>query len=62
MADSPKESCLSCVFYFNATDGNGYCRRYPPTVLQRDGEVSLSVPVSGWEWCGEYRKKTEKGV
>lgn len=37
------------------------CRRYPPGVLNMDGDISSAWPlVHDEEWCGEWVKKEEE--
>ena len=48
--------CYECQYYSNAVKGEGYCRRYPPTVSFYEEElrwVSRFPIVSQEMWCGE---------
>lgn len=62
----PEEKCHLCRFYLGPQDGNGICRRMPPTVsivLIPRGQVQMELvptPVSSHPnaspqgWCGEF--------
>lgn len=54
-ADDPtKASCRICRFYHGA---NGWCKRYPPTIVQLPSGAMVSYyPVVQTDgWCGEFR-------
>jgi hypothetical protein len=54
-------ACQSCSFFeIEAKEDLGYCRRYPPTLLNT-GEDSYdsTYPVVGrTDWCGEFHRFT----
>jgi hypothetical protein len=53
------ESCGGCKFYFPIDAGDeGFCRRYPPTVLVTGESVeSYFVDIGAADWCGEWRER-----
>jgi hypothetical protein len=53
-----QEACKSCRFLMLDTprDELGFCRRFPPLIVQADEEMNFTFPVVAInEWCGEYR-------
>jgi hypothetical protein len=50
-------ACKDCRFYEKPE-----CRRFPPTVLELDGEVHVRFPkVSAHDdWCGEFKPQIPK--
>ena len=57
------DRCKGCRFFNDraGADGSGYCRRYPPRVMDRtqDKEDWCWPIVHGADWCGEWQKKPE---
>lgn len=51
--------CESCAFFnCEPKDEAGPCRRYPPVVIQLDGDFETAIPiVHRKEWCGEFVRK-----
>lgn len=53
---STERSCATCIFA-ELSDGQGECRRLPPSIvagLSRDGRWPIIHPL---HWCGEYSAK-----
>lgn len=50
--------CKNCYFYKEVSKGAGFCKRYPPIVLdmEEDGSVLSTFPVvtDTSESCGEF--------
>lgn len=64
------ESCEGCHFYqsLHPKTDRGECRRYPPTIIEREvaksmeGDLLSAIYQGSWwplvevgEWCGEYQ-------
>jgi hypothetical protein len=52
-------TCASCAFFsIEPKDDLGFCRRYPPSLIQVDGDFDSCFPVSEpHDWCGEFTRK-----
>ena len=47
-----EECCGNCRYW-----SEGWCRRYPPTVvLMGDDLIACGIAIGSGEWCGEWRK------
>ena len=65
-------SCLDCHFFVDTPDtaeGDGRCRRFPPTISFQPGDkvgetthVAAFPPTRGTNWCGEWRGAAIVGV
>lgn len=67
---NPRECCEGCRYWRAARTSvvdDGFCRRYPPTLLvvpaaslADDGVDidSLYPRVAAYMWCGEWKKRT----
>lgn len=52
-------ACQSCSFFeIELKEDLGYCRRYPPTLINTgDDNYESTFPVVGREdWCGEFHR------
>lgn len=58
-----EERCETCRFWevFDSTEpSDGWCRRYPPTVVadHNEGNGNADFPITKpGEWCGEWQAK-----
>ena len=52
-------ACISCAFYScEPKDDLGYCYRYPPTLVEIEGNYESCYPVTErTDWCGEFVRK-----
>jgi hypothetical protein len=52
-------ACISCAFYScEPKDDLGYCNRYPPTLMEIEGNFESCFPVTErTDWCGEFTRK-----
>ena len=54
------DQCKDCRFFYDRGmgDHSGYCRRYPPAVMERlEGKEFWRWPiVSVADWCGEWEQ------
>lgn len=49
--------CVNCRFY-NATEESGECRKYPPRLVNINGDqVSAFPDVSADCWCGAFERR-----
>lgn len=66
------EDCSTCRFFDDTGDASGYCRRYPPVIVQFWNHVTGDIPSTEEiddvtrfpvtyveHWCGEYQPKVE---
>ena len=51
--------CQSCVHFLSQTEGQGLCRRNPPTVFLHPDEstISLFPSMLNEGYCGEHKEK-----
>jgi hypothetical protein len=57
------ECCGSCRFFLpfvDAAEGDGHCRRYPPSVLHEVEALGVFPEVRGSGWCGEWQASSEE--
>ena len=59
----PENICKNCEFYLKGNypdDGQGFCRRFPPMVMEHslthdDVSEHSAYPQVGFDdWCGEF--------
>jgi hypothetical protein len=54
----PDDCCLHCSYALFEQDDIGICRRYPPSVILEDEDLSCTHPLILHEdWCGEFKRK-----
>ena len=49
-------SCVSCAFYQNDAEGDGYCRRHSPLPSPKE-EISRWPVTTADDWCGDYEAR-----
>jgi hypothetical protein len=56
------ECCKGCRFFLlsveSTEEGDGYCRRYPPSIVH--AVVGEFPEVHGSDWCGEWQASSER--
>ena len=52
-------ACISCAFYTcEPKEDVGFCYRYPPTIIEMEGDYDSCYPVTGrTDWCGEFVRR-----
>lgn len=52
-------ACVSCAFFSaEPKDDLGICRRYPPYIVEIEGDFESCYPViDRIDWCGEFVRK-----
>ena len=57
--DDCMPACISCAFYScEPKDDLGYCYRYPPILVEIEGNFESCYPVTErTDWCGEFVRK-----
>lgn len=57
-----EQRCPNCKHYKARGEDNGYCRRYPPTILNAGAYQRFRTEfpeVSYHDWCGEFAESLE---
>lgn len=52
-------ACISCAFFIcEPKEDLGYCYRYPPKLIEIEGNFESCYPVTERkDWCGEFVRK-----
>jgi hypothetical protein len=52
-------ACVSCAFFMcELIEDVGFCHRYPPTIIEIEGDYDSCYPVtSRSDWCGEFIRR-----
>lgn len=58
LPDDCMPSCKTCSFFLiEPKDDLGFCRRYPPTLINIEDELDSVFPVvAESDWCGEFHR------
>ena len=52
--------CGNCIFFNKVIDSGGYCKRYPPTLINIDGSIEGHQPfMEKDDVCGEFKENRE---
>lgn len=57
--DDCMPACISCAFFIcEPKEDLGYCYRYPPKLIEIEGNFESCYPVTERkDWCGEFVRK-----
>jgi hypothetical protein len=57
--DDCMPACVSCAFFMcELKEDLGFCHRYPPTIIEIEGDYDSCYPVtSRSDWCGEFVRR-----